>query len=127
MNRISVVMIAKNEEAVLGRCLESVKDADEIIICDTGSTDSTIEVARRYTDKVFSDYTWEDHFAKARNHAKEKATGDWILFTDADCWLKPDVIERAFRLRIPTASTEPRQVRGGATSGCLPFERKKQK
>lgn len=87
MNRVSVVLIVKNEEALLARCLDSVKDADEIIICDTGSTDATIEIARRYTDKVFTDYTWRDHFAEARNHAKSKATGDWILSIDADEFL----------------------------------------
>lgn len=85
--RVSVVMIVKNEAAVLGRCLDSVKDADEIVICDTGSTDGTLDVARQYTDKVFSDYVWEDHFANARNHAKSKATGDWILSIDADEYL----------------------------------------
>jgi tetratricopeptide (TPR) repeat protein len=84
---ISVVMIVKNEAAVLGRCLESVKEADEIIICDTGSTDDTLGVAHQYTEKVFSDYVWEDHFAKARNHALAKATGDWILSIDADEFL----------------------------------------
>lgn len=87
MSRVSVVMIVKNEEAVLARCLESVKEADEIVICDTGSTDRTIEIARQYTDKIFTDYVWEDHFANARNHAKSKATGDWILSIDADEFL----------------------------------------
>ncbi len=86
-NRISAVLIVKNEEAVLARCLESVKDADEIIICDTGSTDGTLEIARRYTDKIFTDYVWEDHFANARNHAKAKASSDWILSIDADEFL----------------------------------------
>lgn len=85
--RVSAVLIVKNEAAVLARCLESVKDADEIIICDTGSTDGTLEVARQYTDQVFTDYVWEDHFAKARNHALAKATGDWILSIDADEFL----------------------------------------
>lgn len=85
--RVSAVLIVKNEAAVLARCLESVKEADEIIICDTGSTDNTVEVARQYTDKVFTDYVWEDHFAKARNHALAKATGDWILSIDADEFL----------------------------------------
>lgn len=85
--RISVVMIVKDEEAVLARCLDSVKEADEIIICDTGSTDFTLQIARRYTDKIFTDYTWRDHFAEARNHAKSKATGDWILSIDADEFL----------------------------------------
>ena len=81
---ISVVMIVKNESKVLARCLETVKDADEIIVCDTGSIDDTVEIAKRFTDKVYTDYTWEKSFAKARNHAKSKATCDWILSIDAD-------------------------------------------
>jgi glycosyltransferase involved in cell wall biosynthesis len=84
MKTISAVLIVKNEEAMLASCLESVKDADEIIVCDTGSEDRTVEVARRYTDKVFTDFVWCDDFAKARNHAKSKASGDWILSIDAD-------------------------------------------
>lgn len=84
MHKISAVLIVKNEEQMLARCLDSVKEADEIIVCDTGSTDGTIEVARRYTDKVFTDFAWCDDFAAARNHAKSKASGDWILSIDAD-------------------------------------------
>lgn len=85
--KISAVLIVKNEEEVLARCLESVKEADEIIIVDTGSEDKTIEIAKKYTDKVFGDFTWCDDFSKARNHAKTKATGDWILSIDADEFL----------------------------------------
>lgn len=84
MKTISVVLIVKNEEALLARCLNSVKDADEIIICDTGSTDKTIEIAKQYTDKIYTDFVWCDSFEKARNHAKSKATKDWILSIDAD-------------------------------------------
>lgn len=88
MKTISVVLIVKNEEDLLARCLESVKDADEIIVVDTGSTDRTIEIAKKFTDKVYTDFTWCDDFAKARNHAKSKATKDWIFSIDADeyCW-----------------------------------------
>lgn len=82
--KISVAMIVKNEEECLERCLESVKDADEIVICDTGSTDRTIEIAKKYTDKVFTDYVWRDDFSEARNHAISKCTGDWIMSIDAD-------------------------------------------
>lgn len=77
-------MIVKNEEDLLARCLESVRLADEIIVCDTGSTDRTVEIAKKYTDKVYTDFVWCDDFAKARNHAKSKATKDWILSIDAD-------------------------------------------
>lgn len=83
-NTISAVLIVKNEEVMLPRCLESVKaGVDEIIICDTGSKDNTIEVAKKYTDKIFS-FPWNDSFCDARNAAKSHATGDWILSIDAD-------------------------------------------
>lgn len=81
--KLSVVMIVKNEEAILAAALDSVKDADEIIVVDTGSTDSTIEIAKRYTDKIFN-FPWIDDFAAARNYAIEQATGEWIYSLDAD-------------------------------------------
>jgi len=84
MKTISAVLIVKNEEVMLARCLESVKEADEIIVVDTGSIDKTVEIAKKYTDKVFTDFKWCDDFAKARNYAKSKATGDFILSIDAD-------------------------------------------
>jgi glycosyltransferase involved in cell wall biosynthesis len=86
-------MIVKNEESCLATALDSVAGADEIIVCDTGSTDNTIEIAKRYTDKVFTDFVWCDDFAKARNHANSKATGDWILVIDADEHLEPGGVE----------------------------------
>lgn len=86
--KISVAMIVKNEEEMLARCLESVKEADEIVVCDTGSKDKTIEIAKKYTDKVYTDFVWCDHFGKARQHSKEKCTGDWIMIIDADEFLE---------------------------------------
>lgn len=84
MVTISVCMIVKNEEAVLARCLESLKEiADEFIIVDTGSTDKTKEIAACYTDKIY-DYKWEDDFAKARNYSFSKATQEYIYCADAD-------------------------------------------
>ncbi len=81
---VSVCMIVRNGQGTLHRCLESVKPiADEIIVCDTGSTDNTIAIARQYTDSVHA-IPWEDDFAAARNHSIEKAKCDWILWIDAD-------------------------------------------
>jgi len=82
--KISAVLIVKNEESCLEKCLKSLLGFDEIVICDTGSTDKTIEIAKKYTDKIFTDYKWEDSFCKARNHALSKCTGDWIFTIDAD-------------------------------------------
>ena len=84
MTTISVCMIVKNEEKVLSRCLDGIKNAvDEIIIADTGSTDSTKDIAYRYTDKVY-DFEWTDNFSEARNFSFSKATKDFILWLDAD-------------------------------------------
>ncbi|MFH1993503.1 MAG: glycosyltransferase [Pseudomonadota bacterium] len=81
---ISCVMIVKNEEVFLEKCLLSVKDwVDEIIIVDTGSTDRTVEIAKRYTDKMYF-HPWKDSFSKARNQALAYATCDWIFQIDAD-------------------------------------------
>ena len=92
--RISLCMIVKNEEEVLARCLESVKEfADEIVIVDTGSTDNTKEIARAYTPLVY-DYAWQDDFASARNFAFSKAGGDYLMWLDADDVLPQDNAEK---------------------------------
>ena len=92
---ISLCMIVKNEEAVLGRCLESAVDlVDEIIIVDTGSTDGTKEVARRFTDKLF-DFPWADDFSAARNFSFDRASGGYCMWLDAD-----DVIAEDDRARF---------------------------
>lgn len=84
MASISVCMIVKNEEAVLARCLDSLKGiADEIVIVDTGSTDRTKEIAALYTGKIF-DFTWIHDFSAARNFAFSKATMEYIYSADAD-------------------------------------------
>ncbi|MCR5032756.1 MAG: glycosyltransferase family 2 protein [Lachnospiraceae bacterium] len=84
MITVSVCMIVKNEEAVLKRCLDSLQGiADEIIIADTGSTDSTKEIARQYTDKVY-DFAWTGSFSDARNFVFSKAACDYIYSADAD-------------------------------------------
>ncbi len=84
MITISLCMIVKNEEALLARCLDSLKDLmDEIIIVDTGSSDRTMEIAAAYTDRIY-DYVWKNDFADARNFSFGKATMDYIYCADAD-------------------------------------------
>lgn len=99
MITISLCMIVKNEEAVLARCLDSICDLmDEIIIVDTGSTDNTKEIARRYTDKIY-DFTWVSDFSAARNFSFSKATMDYIYAADADEVLDTENRARFLRLK----------------------------
>lgn len=80
----SLCMIVKDEEKVLARCLDSIRDLmDEIIIVDTGSKDETKKIAARYTDKIF-DFRWTGNFSEARNFSFSKACGDYIYTADAD-------------------------------------------
>lgn len=82
--RVSVCMIVKNEEAMLGRALESVRElADELIVVDTGSTDRTVEIAQSFGARVLH-HPWENDFAKHRNQSLAAASGDWIFIIDAD-------------------------------------------
>ncbi len=94
--RLSVVIITKNEQASIRRCLESVKWADEIIVLDSGSTDDTVGICREYTLHVHQT-DWPG-FGPQKNRALERASGDWVLSLDADEWVTPalrDELERA--------------------------------
>lgn len=87
---MSLCMIIKDEEKVLGRCLESVREiVDEIVIVDTGSTDASRDIARNFGARVF-DYSWNCNFSQARNYSLDLARGEWILVLDADEVLKYD-------------------------------------
>lgn len=86
--KISACTITKNEEKNIARSIESYKNyVDEIIIVDTGSTDNTVEIAKSLGAKVIN-FKWINDFAAAKNCAIDAATGDWILFLDADEWIK---------------------------------------
>jgi glycosyltransferase involved in cell wall biosynthesis len=88
---LSVVVITLNEEANLGRVLESVRLADERIVLDCGSTDQTLEIARAFGAKTFCE-AWEG-YSEQKNSAIAKATGDWILSLDADETVEPELME----------------------------------
>lgn len=90
MNKLSAVLIVKNEEANIGRCLQSITFADEIIVLDTGSTDQTVNIAKTLGAKVFHLDKWEG-FGKAKHRAVELASNDWILSLDADETISPDL------------------------------------
>ncbi|MFH1699250.1 MAG: glycosyltransferase family 2 protein [Candidatus Zixiibacteriota bacterium] len=80
--KISAILITKNEEANIERCLQSVSWTDEIVIVDSHSTDQTIEIAQKYGARIYSP-EWTG-FGQAKQYALDKATGDWILSIDAD-------------------------------------------
>ena len=85
-NRLSAVLIVKNEAVHIERCLRSVAPiADEIVVVDTGSTDDTLKIIAGLGLNVkLGSFAWCDDFAAARNAALELATGDWGLWIDAD-------------------------------------------
>lgn len=96
---ISLCMIVKNEDDVIGRCLNSVKSAiDEIIIIDTGSTDNTKNIAKSLGANVY-DFQWIDDFAKARNYSFSKATKDYIMWLDADDVLPDEDLNKLIELK----------------------------
>ncbi len=81
---ITLNMIVKNEEAILGNCLRSIRDwVDEIVVVDTGSTDGTCELARGFADRV-EHFSWCDDFGAARKYAQSLVKTPWLLWLDAD-------------------------------------------
>lgn len=91
---ISLVMIVRDEEAMLADCLASVRDVvDEMIVVDTGSKDGTAQIAESYGARVVS-FPWNGSFADARNVSLDHATCDWVLWLDADERLHEDDGER---------------------------------
>lgn len=99
--RISASIICKNEEHNIEECLRSVSWCDEIVVVDSGSTDRTVELARRYTDKVLF-HEWPGYVAQ-KNFALDQTTGDWVICLDADERCTPELKEAILR-EIPSAN-----------------------
>ncbi len=91
MPRLSVIVIALNQEAHIAACLESAAFADEIVVVDSGSTDRTAELARGFTDQVFVT-AWQG-FGATKNFALDRATGDWVFSLDTDERVPPALRE----------------------------------
>ena len=107
MASVSLCMIVRNEEQVLGRCLSCVKDfADEIIIVDTGSNDKTKEIASLFTDQIY-DFPWIDDFAAARNSAFQKGTGDYLFWLDADDVITEEEQKKLMKLKMRLDQEKP--------------------
>ena len=103
---LSAIVITKNEEAVIGRCLGSVAWADERIVLDSGSSDCTLSIAREHGAKTHVTTDWPGPAAQ-RNRAIDLAAGEWILALDADEWVSPELraeIERTIASPTPHAA-----------------------
>jgi len=92
VRRLSVTVIAWNEEERLRACLDSVSWADEIVVVDAESSDKTVQLAREFTDRVWV-RSWPG-FALQKNFALDQASGDWILSLDADERVTPELTTR---------------------------------
>jgi tetratricopeptide (TPR) repeat protein len=87
---LSLVMIVKDEEEMLPGCLEPLRGVvDEMIVCDTGSSDRTVEIAESFGARVVH-FPWNGSFADARNASIEAASGDWLIYLDADEHMEAD-------------------------------------
>jgi len=91
MATLSAIVITMNEEKRIGACLESLAGlADEIVVLDSGSQDKTLDIARKYTDKVFISDDWPG-FGKQKQSAQAYTSGDWIISIDADEVVSPEL------------------------------------
>lgn len=102
---VSLCMIVRDEEAVLAGCLESVTGLfDEVVVVDTGSQDSTREIAEAYGARVY-DFAWCDDFSAARNASFSHATGDFLFWLDADDVLTEENREKFLRMKAELTPT----------------------
>src|SRR5438128_12374273 len=86
---LSACLIVKNEERFLAQCLSSLENVvDEVVVVDTGSTDSTKSIALKFGARLF-DFPWNGSFSAARNKSLKLARGQWILYINADESLRP--------------------------------------
>ena len=105
---ISLCMIVKNEEGQIADCLAAIRSVvDEIIVVDTGSTDGTQEVAREMGAKVF-EFPWKNDFSAARNESIRRATGQYILWLDADDRMDPEEIEKLRQIKSQLSPYRPK-------------------
>ena len=91
MPRLSLIIITKNEEATIARCIGSVPSADDIVVVDNGSTDRTVTIARSFGARVIDAPDWPG-FGAQKQRALDAADGDWVLSLDADEWIEPPLM-----------------------------------
>lgn len=120
MPRLSLIVITKNEEASIERCLQSAAGiADEIVVVDSGSTDRTLEIAREFGAKILEPADWPG-FGPQKQRAQEAASGDWVLSLDSDEWLRENAVrEIRAALNDPAAADGYRMPRRNRFRGRI--------
>ena len=111
--KISAVIITKNEEKMITGCLRTLSWADEIVIVDTGSTDKTNAIAKKYKARIVN-YDGPASYAQWRNKGLKEAKGEWILYVDADERVTPSLRQEIINLvsqqhSVYVASAIPRR------------------
>lgn len=102
--KLSLCIMTKNEESFIPSCLKNMEGAaDEIIVADIGSGDRTAELARQFGAAVYRP-EWEDDFSKIKNFCMDHATGDWVLFLQADEAIPPDQFKELRLLMLNPAA-----------------------
>ncbi len=99
--KVSVMVAAKNEEAMLADCLRSVSFAKEIVVIDDYSTDNTVKIAREFNAKVYKRKL--DGFATQKNFGIEKCKNNWVFVLDADERLERELIKEIVKLKPPSS------------------------
>lgn len=105
MPRLSLIVIARNEEASIGRCLRSASFAHELVVVDNNSTDKTVEIARSFGAKVLQPADWPG-FGPQKNRALQAAAGDWVLSLDADEWIEAALADEIRAAIAPPDATD---------------------
>jgi len=95
-NLISAVVLTKNEEKIIGRCLRSLSWVDDLMVIDDNSSDKTVSSAKELGARVFS-HSLKNDFSQQRNFALQKARGKWVLFVDADELVASELKEEILR------------------------------
>jgi len=91
MKNISVIILTRNEEPVIGECLKSVEWADEIIVVDHGSTDKTLDIVKKFGAQKIVKAPADSNFSDRRNLGAKEASGKWLLYVDADERVTPEL------------------------------------
>ena len=92
--QFSACIIVKNEEVVLPKLLNSLRNCSDVVVLDTGSVDKTIEIAKSFPNVRLETFKWTNSFAEARNKAASYAVNEWIAWLDADFWFPEGEIEK---------------------------------